>query len=161
MAKRAWPAAYEGLFEPAFVERVLRETYAVEALEREIAGCAGHFLVTEEDGRVVGFLHYEPGELKRLYLDPGRIGAGLGRALVGELNGRLAPGTEYVALVRAGNERGIGFYEHLGFELAARVDGFRHFLAGHGDALAAPTPGAGEGAGSDLLMRYRVPVVRS
>ena len=157
VAARAWPAAYRGLFDPAFIDRVLEHTYAARSVARHIAECAGHFLVAEEGGKVVGFLHYEPGELHRLYLDPGRIGSGLGRALVEELNRRLEPGTEYVALVRAGNDRAEGFYEHLGFELAERVDGFERFAAGHG-----VSPGAARDAGAegplDLLMRFRVPV---
>lgn len=154
LAARAWPAAYEGLFEPRFIEVVLERTYDPARLEEAIADPDAVFLVAEEGGALAGFLHYVPGELNRLYVEPERVGAGIGHVLLIELERRLAPGTEYVALVREGNERAIAFYARHGFEEGERVDGFGHFAKAWGLELPA-------GTGRDLLMRRRLGDVRS
>lgn len=154
VADRAWPAAYDGLFEPSFIELVLERTYDPALLARAIADPASQFLVAEDGDTVVGYLHYADGELHRLYVEPARIGTGAGRMLLDELERRLPPGTEYVALVRGGNERAVAFYLRRGFEAAERVDGFRRYA----EAWDLELP-AGERA--DLLMRRRLPGVRS
>lgn len=152
LARRAWPAAYGGLFEPGFIELVLERTYAVAALEEQIADPASIFLVAEERGAVSGYLHHSHRELHRLYVEPELIGRGIGGALLDELHRRLPPGSEYVALVREGNERALRFYERRGFERAGLVDGFRRFLEREG-----LQPSAAAGAGRDVLVRYVVP----
>ncbi|MEX2195084.1 MAG: GNAT family N-acetyltransferase [Thermoleophilaceae bacterium] len=154
VAGRAWPAAYEGLFEPAFIELVLERTYDPAQLADAIAAPGGHFLVAEDGGEVAGYLHYAGGELNRLYVEPERIGTGAGRLLLAELERRLPSGSEYVALVREGNERAVAFYLRQGFEIADRVDGFGRFAEAWGLDL-------GSGAGRDLMMRRRLPHVRS
>lgn len=154
VADRAWPAAYAGLFQAEFIRLVLERTYDPQLLAEAIASPAGIFLVAEDEGVVIGYLHYSDGELNRLYVEPERIGTGAGRMLLAELERRLEPGTEYVALVRAGNERAVAFYLRQGFEAAGQVDGFARFAETWGLDL--------ENAGSsDLLMRRRLPGVRS
>lgn len=154
VAERAWPAAYEGLFEPEFIQLVLDRTYDAELLAEAIAAPGSVFLVAEDDGEVIGYLHYADGELNRLYVEPERIGTGAGRLLLAELERRLEPGTEYVALVRAGNHRAVSFYLRNGFETARHVDGFARFAEAWG--LDLPDSGS-----HDLLMRRRLPGVRS
>ena len=151
VALRAWPAAYDGLFEPAFIDYVLEHSYAAEALGRDIEDEASIWLVAEEEGRIVGYLHYSSGELHRLYIEPELIGRGVGRALLAELNRRLPAGTEYVALVREGNDGALRFYERQGFTHAGHVDGMERFLdRERADAAFA-------GGGRDVLVRYVVP----
>lgn len=151
VASRAWPAAYEGLFEQGFIDLVLGRTYTVEALIGQIADPAAQFLVADDGGTVVAYLHYAEGELYRLYVEPALTGRGIGSELLAELNRRLPAGTEYVALVREGNQGALRFYERRGFERAGHVDGFRLFLDREG--LEAPVAGAGR----DVLVRYVVP----
>ncbi|MGH2761131.1 MAG: GNAT family N-acetyltransferase [Thermoleophilaceae bacterium] len=159
IARRAWPAAYRGLFDKSFIDLVLDQAYHPAAMRdriEEARGADAEFLVADEAGHAVGFLHFGPGErgaeLRALYVEPERIGAGIGHALLGELNRRLRPGTEYVALVREGNDLAIRFYERHGFEQAELVNGFDVFAAHHG-----LRPPAEERCGRDPLMRYRVP----
>lgn len=150
VAERAWPAAYDGLFEAEFIQLVLDRTYDTALLAQAIAAPGSVFLVAEDNGVVIGYLHYADGELNRLYVEPDRIGTGAGRLLLGELERRLEPGTEYVALVRAGNERAVSFYLRHGFETVGYVNGFARFAETWGLEL--------EDAGSrDLLMRRRLP----
>jgi ribosomal protein S18 acetylase RimI-like enzyme len=159
IARRAWPSAYRGLFEAAFIEQVLERAYNPAAIRERIEAAArrrdAHFLMAELD-RPAGFLHFGAGErgpeLHALYVEPERIGAGAGHALLLELHRRLRPGTEYVALVREGNNAAIRFYERQGFERAETVDGFALFMRHHG-LRHGPT----QRSGRDVLMRYRVP----
>lgn len=151
VAARAWPAAYEGLFEPAFIEAVVARTYAVEAIREHIADPGSVFLVACDGDAVTGFLHYGAGELHRLYVEPELVGRGIGAALLEELNSRLPAGTEYVALVREGNERALHFYDRHGFERAGLVDGFAHFAEREGYR-----PEDSPRGGRDVLVRYVV-----
>jgi ribosomal protein S18 acetylase RimI-like enzyme len=153
VALRSWPAAYAGLFEPGYIEHVLESGYALEVLERQLADASFVFLVAcEDDGTVVGYLHYGEGELRRLYVEPERLGEGIGAALLEELNRRLPAGTTYVALVREGNDRALRFYDRHGFERAGFVDGLAHFAEREGYQPAGTSP-----SGRDVLVRYVVP----
>jgi ribosomal protein S18 acetylase RimI-like enzyme len=153
VALRAWPAAYAGLFAPGYIEHVLESGYALDVLERQLADTSAVFLVAcEDDGTIIGFLHYGEGELRRLYVEPDRIGQGIGAALLAELNRRLPAGTAYVALVREGNDRALRFYDRHGFERAGLVDGLAHFAEREGYEPPGTSP-----RGRDVLVRYVVP----
>lgn len=152
IALAAWPATYRGLLDDAFIERVLEESYSIDALREAIEG-EGEFLVAEDDGELRGYLQYGEGEhgpeLFRLYVDPEHVAGGLGTALLEALNERLPADASYVALVHSRNDGAIRFYERHGFERGAQIDGPSHFAARHGFEVEART-------GCDLLLR-RVP----
>ena len=133
---------------------MLERAYSEESLWAFVCDPDACFLVAEEARAVIGFLHYTPGELHRLYVEPDRIGTGAGHALIAELERRLEPGTEYVALVRDGNERAVAFYRRHGFEPGGHADGFRRFAESLGVEL-------GGGPQRDVLMRRRVRRLRS
>lgn len=69
-------------YSPEFMQACRNElTYAATDVAR------GGFVVAEEDGRVVGFYALAPAvdgaaELEALFVEPGRIGQGVGRALI-------------------------------------------------------------------------------
>src|SRR5258706_5183695 len=93
----AFPAVHNAVVGPEFAAGVVEQTYSIEALTECITRCAAaidaEFLVAEEDGYVIGYLHYdsqgpEP-ELHRIYVDPGRKRGGVGSALMRELHARL------------------------------------------------------------------------
>jgi ribosomal protein S18 acetylase RimI-like enzyme len=125
------PETYRGICPPEVVDNIVAQSYALDALRDSISRCAraddGHFLVAEEDGRVVGFLHYdcegtEP-ELHRIYLDPARMRRGIGTSLVTELHRRLPPGTTYVLMVVVANRPAVSFYRKYGCVERERIDG--------------------------------------
>src|SRR5262249_58981234 len=91
------PAVHDPIMGPEAAASVVDKTYSIEALTACITSCASasdaQFLVADEDGRVVGYLHYdcqgpEP-ELHRIYVDPARKRGGIGSALLRELHARL------------------------------------------------------------------------
>lgn len=83
----------------------------------------GLFLVAEEDDSVVGTVMagYDGhrGWIYYLTVDPGLRGNGIGKALMGEAEGRLAErGCPKVNLqIRTGNQDVIAFYRHLGYQV--------------------------------------------
>src|ERR1044072_4218424 len=83
----AFPAVHSDVVGPEFAAVVVEQTYSIEALTECITRCTAaidaEFLVAEQDGDVIGFLHYdsegpEP-ELHRIYVDPARKRGGVGR----------------------------------------------------------------------------------
>ncbi len=126
----AFPALHRNVLDESMIELVVAETYSVESLRACIDRCArsggAHFLVAEQAGALVGYLHYdsfgsEP-ELHRIYVDPEHKRAGIGSALLREHHARLPAGDSYILMVFAANEAAIEFYRRHGLKEQARVD---------------------------------------
>lgn len=67
-----------------------------------------------ERGRVLGFVHWRPGFIEGLYVDPGT--KGLGRMLLARALDEMPPGeVRLEASLPA-----VGFYKHVGFEEVSR-----------------------------------------
>ncbi|WP_435116925.1 GNAT family N-acetyltransferase [Halolamina sp. C58] len=82
----------------------------------------GELLVAAEDGTVVGYLLWFPGEptyAAELVVHPDYRRAGRGRALFRALLDRLDAGTEVTLRVAAENDGARALYEELGFERVA------------------------------------------
>ena len=82
----------------------------------------GELLVTTDDGAVVGYLLWFPGEsvyVAELVVHPDYRREGRGRELFRGLFDRLDPGTEVTLRVAVENEAARALYAELGFE---RVD---------------------------------------
>jgi ribosomal protein S18 acetylase RimI-like enzyme len=131
IGKRAVPETYRDLVDPVVLQKIVEQSYSIEALNACIARCRAaadaHFIVAEMDGRVVGFLHYdsdgdEP-ELHRIYLEPALKRKGIGSTLMSHLHQRLATGASYILMVIATNAPAVNFYRRHGFVEAAKVDG--------------------------------------
>ena len=131
IGKIAVPATYAGLCDESAIRSIVEQSYALDALRECISRCAcdgdAHFLVAEDSGRVVGFLHYdcegqEP-ELHRIYLDTARKRQGIGGSLLRELHARLTAGSTYILMVIADNRPAVAFYERHGLVEQAHVDG--------------------------------------
>jgi ribosomal protein S18 acetylase RimI-like enzyme len=128
----AVPETYKDLIgDRSILSAIVQQSYALDALTRCVVRCAtsndAHFLVAEQAGRIVGFLHYdcegpEP-ELHRIYVEPALKHRGIGSALLHELHARLDPGASYVLMVVAANRGAVSFYEHHGLSEVERVDG--------------------------------------
>jgi diaminopropionate ammonia-lyase len=141
----AFRAAHDSVVGPVAAAEIVRQTYSIDALTTCINLCANaddaHFLVAEDDGKVVGYVHYdsegpEP-ELHRIYTDPNRKRGGIGSALLRELHSRLEPGTSYLLLVAEENFEAQAFYERHGFVLEARVIGAEYYNDAMGVDVAA------------------------
>lgn len=152
-----FPAVHNDVVGPTFAAAVVEQTYSIAALTECITRCGkdddAEFLVAEDDGEVLGYLHYdcdgaEP-ELHRIYVDLERKRAGIGSALMRELHARLRPGSSYVLLVAEANSDATAFYERHGLIVERRVDGPSHYRAAMSLDLDSPSQGA-----DALLMRF-------
>ncbi|WDZ78898.1 GNAT family N-acetyltransferase [Ensifer adhaerens] len=73
--------------------------------------------VAEIDGQVVGFIGLIENFIGGLFVDPDVLGAGIGRALVGDAAARLG---QLDVSVYADNRAAVAFYLRLGFAETAR-----------------------------------------
>ncbi|MDO0924918.1 GNAT family N-acetyltransferase [Streptomyces sp. TG1A-8] len=136
---RGWQHAYRGLMPQAYLDGL---SAAADAGRRRARfgqgdGPAGD-LVAERGGEVVGWAAYGPyrdgaartgdAELYALYVDPARLGEGIGRALLAAADARCAWSPRMRLWVVGDNVRARRFYESAGFradgaEEAFEVDG--------------------------------------
>ncbi|WP_278468363.1 acetyltransferase [Gimesia maris] len=81
------------------------------------------YCIRDKSQTVIGFIGVDAPKIEALFIDPDWRGKGIGRQLVkyaiNELEVELVDVNEQ-------NEQALGFYQHLGFEVAHRsdVDGF-------------------------------------
>jgi ribosomal protein S18 acetylase RimI-like enzyme len=152
-----FPAVHNDVVGAEFAAAVVEQTYSIEALTECITRCMtatdAKFLVAEQDGEVIGYLHYdlegpEP-ELHRIYVDPGRKRGGVGSALLREFHARLPPGRQYVLLVAEANTDAQAFYQRHGLVIERKVEGTSHHMNAIGIKVDVPPPPA-----SAFLMRF-------
>lgn len=150
----AFPAVHNDVVGPEFAAVMVEQTYSIEALTECIARCRAtidaEFLVAEEDGDVIGYLHYdsegpEP-ELHRIYVDLGRKRGGVGSALMRELHARVPPGRQYVLFVAEANTDAQAFYQRHGLVVERRIEGGSHLAIGTKVDVPPPAPA--------FVMRY-------
>ncbi|WP_459193897.1 GNAT family N-acetyltransferase [Halosimplex sp. J119] len=127
VARESWHAAYDDILGEDAVDDVLDEWYVDDAIESGIDHDAQDFFVAVIDDRIVGYIHVGPHpprrvhQVYRLYVDPDHWRQGIARNLLTEAEQALYDRDVgvYEAEVLAENERGLAFYEAVGFE---RVD---------------------------------------
>lgn len=149
IGRRGFVAVHGPFVARETLDVIAEETYDATALSDCITACRAapdaHFLVAEQRGRVVAFLHEDAfgprPELHRLYVEPALTGRSIGRALVDELERRLPDGRAYVLLVAAGNVGARRFYTRAGFrQLELRPDGLAVLRRSMGLDLPAEVP---------------------
>ncbi|MGW1259324.1 N-acetyltransferase family protein [Streptomyces sp. NPDC002513] len=149
-----WRSAYRGLLPQSYLD-ALDVDADTERRRARLAEGDGRVvnLVAEEEGETVGWAAHGPyregevrtadAELYALYVAPGLLGGGIGRALLTEAVHRsAAAGHPRMCLwVLKDNARARHFYERAGF----RADGTAEAFEAHGVAVpevryAAPLP---------------------
>lgn len=77
-------------------------------------------VVAYEEGDIpLGFMGIDVTKLEMLFLDPARVGTGIGKALIA--CGIAEHGVRTVT-VNEQNPAALGFYEHMGFTVTGRSD---------------------------------------
>ena len=113
--RKSCQETYTGLMDPDFLAASTLDKYHAIALR-----FVETTLVAELDGKIVGFGCWDPkGEIPALYVLRDAQGYGIGRRLLETMLERLADCKQVRLEVLEGNDRAIGFYEHMGF----RMDG--------------------------------------
>ncbi|MFG2884248.1 GNAT family N-acetyltransferase [Streptomyces sp. NPDC048297] len=123
---RGWQHAYRGLMPQTYLDAL---SVPADAERRRTWFTKGDGtvlnLVAERDGRIVGWAALGPyrdeevrtadAELYALYVDPGHLGTGIGRALLAESVERCAGYPRMFLWVLRENGRARRFYERAGF----------------------------------------------
>lgn len=89
----------------------------IEMQVRDYLTSAPLFVAADRNDQPLGFLHVEDGHIHALFVHADHHGAGVGRRLIEHVvasNGTLRVD------VNEQNERGVGFYRHLGFSRVSR-----------------------------------------
>lgn len=138
LGRAAWHAAYDDVFGPERVDRVVDHWWSVEALRGAADAGERTFLVAERGDELLGVVdahpdvaHEQTYHVGRLYVAPAHWGEGVGTRLVDALCERLPAPTERLRLVvLAENPVGVAFYESYGFERVdervGETDGIEH-----------------------------------
>jgi GNAT superfamily N-acetyltransferase len=79
------------------------------------------WVAIDDGGAVLGFATVEPGWLEQLYVDPDRLGEGIGRRLLDKAKERQPDGL--LLWTFQVNDRARRFYERNGFVAIAMTDG--------------------------------------
>ncbi|MGW4194542.1 N-acetyltransferase family protein [Streptomyces sp. NPDC005004] len=137
---RGWQRAYRGIVSDAYLDKLDVEADAEVRRARFGRGDGVH-LVAERDGEVLGWAAYGPGregevpagngELYALYVDPERLGGGIGHALLTEVTKRCGSYPRLYLWVLTGNSRARRFYERAGF----RPDGTEQSFEAGGEEV--------------------------
>ena len=124
VAERSWTTDYPDILTRETAEEAVDDWYAPDQLATEFKNSRTLVFVADREGSVVGFAHAtwsdadREGYILRLYVDPDRRRAGLGRELLDRTTAELADlGVRRVnAMVLSANDPGREFYERFGFE---------------------------------------------
>ncbi len=134
-AAHSFRAAFAAQVGGPDLDAYIAKAFSVPRIEGELADPGSTFLLAESGGDLVGYarlLAEEPPEtvpcrravrMVRLYVDPGRIGGGIGTVLVAACAGHAAgTGSEGIWLrVWDRNRQAIGFYERRGFRTCGTI----------------------------------------
>ncbi|MGW2294948.1 N-acetyltransferase family protein [Streptomyces violaceorubidus] len=126
---RGWQSAYRGLMPQQHLDAMdpAADAQRRRALFARASEGVLNLVAEDEGGEVVGWACHGPyrdgevrtadAELYALYVDPGRLGVGVGRALLGESVRRCASAghARMLLWVLKGNTRARRFYERAGF----------------------------------------------
>ena len=87
MCSASWRKTYDDLLAGEYIDRIIAEYYNLARITREVTGPPtrewGGYIVAKENGKVVGAIgggmtRKAVGEVFVLYLDPARLGKGIG-----------------------------------------------------------------------------------
>ncbi|SIS66982.1 GNAT family N-acetyltransferase [Salimicrobium salexigens] len=126
VCREGYWATYSELRSEEYIERVIKEFYNHERIEREVIETSrywGGYFVAIENAQVIGaagggMIDQNIGEIFVLYLDSSRRNEGIGTLLLDALTQQQKVefgAREQWVSVSKGNDKGIPFYEAKGF----------------------------------------------
>ncbi|MFP5041225.1 GNAT family N-acetyltransferase [Parasediminibacterium sp. JCM 36343] len=127
IAHASWPSAYSKIISKKQIDYMLEMMYSLESLEKQVFE-GNQFILAEKDGAAIGFASFmfrENGvyKLSKLYLLPEAKNTGVGKALLKEIIAKVISlgGKELILQVNRQN-KAVGFYEKMGFEILYEFD---------------------------------------
>ena len=131
---RGWQHAYRGLVPQPYLDTLSVTADAERRRARFGQDGTVVNLIAELDGEIAGWAAHGPyrdgevrtadAELYALYVDPARLGSGIGRVLLAESAGQCARSPRMFLWVLKENTRARRFYERAGFRPDGAEDSF-------------------------------------
>ena len=127
-----WQTAYKDLVPADFLAKWQVTEKRVENFKKAIENVANVFLIAEEEGQVIGYLHGGKNkkgeglvpidyEVYGLYVDPAFQRKGVGRMLLAEFKKQIQ-NQEFFLYAMKGNEKAMTFYTKVGGKRAPEYD---------------------------------------
>ncbi|MBX3741062.1 MAG: GNAT family N-acetyltransferase [Akkermansiaceae bacterium] len=119
----SWQAAYAGILPDGHLAALSVEKHTA-FWERELAGRGSITLVSVRGGSITGWVSgggsrdddgAATSEIHAIYVSPDCWGGGSGKKLMEAMEGHFPSGSPTTLWVLEQNQRGIGFYQRLGF----------------------------------------------
>ncbi|HPI53480.1 MAG TPA: GNAT family N-acetyltransferase [Chitinophagaceae bacterium] len=127
LAYASWPVTYKGLVDDVQINFMLAEIYQTDILTQQINDPSQHFIVLEEDHRLIGYAQLieqvNKVKLSKLYIFPELKGKGYGNILMKAIEDEVARlGFDIIELcVNRGNPTQT-FYEKQGYQTIESID---------------------------------------
>ncbi|WP_416438290.1 GNAT family N-acetyltransferase [Phnomibacter sp. MR] len=128
LAAVIWPTAYADILSPRQMQYMLHMMYGQEILQKQITEEGHQFLLAEDDGKAIGFAGVGPIEgsewkLHKLYVLPFLQQKGAGKKLISAVESLAkAQGATTLILNVNRNNKAVGFYQHLGYQIYDQGD---------------------------------------
>ncbi len=126
LAKSIWPSAYKEVISKEQIDYMLELMYSKKALNHQLENLQHQFIIAYKDGTPIGFAAYSPKipeekslyRLHKLYISISLHGKGIGKKLIQYIIDDIKPnGATHLELNVNRNNKAIGFYSKLGFEI--------------------------------------------
>ncbi len=125
-----WHATYDAIYGETRVEEITRSWHAPRALEARLGRPNTEFVVADDGSRILGMAFAGAGgadgkmvSLHQLYVHPDAQGRGIGRDLLGEIEGCFPSATRMRLEVEEANYQAVAFYERHGFAKVGSTEG--------------------------------------
>jgi len=132
IAVATWAETYKDILEPEQIEYMLQMMYSPDALDEQMNELGHHFFLIKkaESENWQGFVSFEHNykgtdttKIHKLYVLPECHGTGMGRILVDKVADQArTKGNTAISLNMNRNNKTLGFYKHIGFEIIAEED---------------------------------------
>lgn len=128
LAHQTWPDTFGNILSTEQIDYMLDMMYSPAAIEQQME--QQHvFLILEDDENAIGYVSYQldylanTTKIHKLYVLPNQQGKGAGKYLI-QTVADIAENEKQLRLRLDVNyqNKAIGFYQHLGFEIIDRID---------------------------------------
>ena len=130
LSDEIWPVTFKDILSSAQISYMMDMMYSAKALKEQMDKLNHMYLLTHNGDCYVGYLSYEPHyknyqwtKIHKIYVLPSSQGKGVGRFFLdGVAHIAVQNGDTELSLNVNRNNRAIGFYEKMGFEIVDRED---------------------------------------
>lgn len=130
LSQSIWPHTFKDILSSEQIEYMMNMMYRTEALKAQINEQNHHYLLAEENGEYLGYVSYELDyksqtvtKVHKIYVLPTLQGKGIGRFFIDNVSQiALRNGNNTLSLNVNKYNKAIGFYQHLGFEIADKEE---------------------------------------